>query len=166
MTSNSVTSDNDHIDFIARTLDSCETNDRNTRVKHCIALYDYLLKELDFVKKHRRFKKIAIDKAYYLMSRVGDVPEMIQSIENFLRAIGALHKVEDEHHESQQAHREHLERSLLMKKLFEKEKLVFTPDIMYIYYNSEVQTVNVNRYKKMMLFINAYKDIDGETNYL
>ena len=60
MTSNSVTSDNDHIDFIARTLDSCETNDRNTRVKHCIALYDYLLKELYFVKKHRIFKKIAI----------------------------------------------------------------------------------------------------------
>ena len=166
MTSNSVTSDKEHIDFIARTLDSCETNDRNTSVKHCIALYDYLLKELDFVKKHRRFKKIAIDKAYYLMARVDDVPEMIQSIENFLRAIGALHKVKDEHHESQQAHREHLARSLLMKKLFEKEKLVFTPDIMYIYYNSEVQTVNVNRYKKMMLFINAYKDIDGETNYL
>ena len=57
-------------------------------------------------------------------------------------------------------------RFLLMKKLFEKEKLVFTPDIMQIYYNSEVQTVRVNRYKKMMLFINAYKDIDGETNYL
>ena len=161
-----VTSDKEQIDFIARTLDSCDTNDRNTRVKHCIALYDYLLKELDFVKKHRRFKKIAIDKAYYLMARVDDVPEMIQSIYNFLRAIGALHKVEDEHHESQQSHREHLASSLLMKKLFEKEKLIFTPDIMYIYYNSEVQTVNVNRYKKMMLFINAYKDIDGETNYL
>jgi hypothetical protein len=57
-------------------------------------------------------------------------------------------------------------RFLLMKKLFEKEKLVFTPDIMQIYYNSEVQTVRVNRYKKMMLFINAYKNIDGETNYL
>jgi len=57
-------------------------------------------------------------------------------------------------------------RFLLMKKLFEKENLVFTPDIMQIYYNSEVQTVRANRYKKMMLFINAYKDIDGETNYL
>lgn len=57
-------------------------------------------------------------------------------------------------------------RSLLMKKLFEKENLVFTHDIMQIYYNSEVQTVRVNRYKKMMLFINAYKNIDGETNYL
>ena len=53
-----------------------------------------------------------------------------------------------------------------MKKLFEKEKLVFTPNIMQIYYNSEVQTVRVNRYKKMMLFINAYKNIDGETMYL
>jgi len=57
-------------------------------------------------------------------------------------------------------------RLLLMKKLFEKEKLVFTPDIMQIYYNSEVQTVRANRYKKMMLFINAYKNIDGETMYL
>ena len=57
-------------------------------------------------------------------------------------------------------------RFLLMKKLFEKENLVFTPDIMQIYYNSEVQTVRANRYTKMMLFINAYKDIDGETNYL
>jgi len=57
-------------------------------------------------------------------------------------------------------------RLILMKKLFEKEKLVFTPDIMQIYYNSEVQTVRANRYKKMMLFINAYKNIDGETMYL
>ena len=55
---------------------------------------------------------------------------------------------------------------VLMKSLFEKEKLVFTPDIMDVYYNSEVQTVRANRYKKMMLFINAYKNIDDETHYL
>jgi len=58
------------------------------------------------------------------------------------------------------------ERSILMKKICEKQKIVFTPDIMRIYYDSEVQCVRANRYKRMMLFINAYKNVDDETNYL
>ena len=169
----SIKSDKDHTDFILHLIHNFETLDRKTRVKNCIILYDYLLNALDFLKKHTTFTEIVIKKAYHIKSNAGDVPEIVQSIDNFLRAFGApLHKTvdccdsSDEHYESQQAHREHLARSLLMQKLFAKEKLVFTPDIMDIYYNSEVQTVRVNRYEKMMLFINAYKNIDDETNYL
>jgi len=58
------------------------------------------------------------------------------------------------------------QRAKLMKQLFEKEKLEFNDKIMRLYYDWERMAPKVNRYKKMMLFINGYKNaqvIDDET---
>jgi len=53
-------------------------------------MYDYLTSDaLDFVKKNTVFKQVTIKKAYELKSDGYDIPELIESIDNFLKTIGA-----------------------------------------------------------------------------
>jgi len=172
--------------FIADVERSVSTKEK---AKCAQILYDYITNDaLDYIKCYEKLKQVCIERAKSFKKDCKEFPELIASLDAFLTAVGEPFTQETSHNCTAFCSKEQKvekyvdecgytwpafvgksddeERLILMKKLFEKEKLVFTPDIMQIYYNSEVQTVRVNRYKKMMLFINAYKNIDGETNYL
>lgn len=81
-------SDNEHRAFIMKLIADFEsTTVRKQKEEICKRIYDYLLHNaLNYVNKTQKFKDTVIKKAYELKSE--GIPELIQSIDNFLTAIG------------------------------------------------------------------------------
>ena len=148
---------------------------KKEKAKLAKILYDYMTNEsLDYIKGYEQLKKIAIQRAYYIKRECEDFPELTKSLNAFLTAVSPLDKpvVEcvkyctcEECIEKQtmkeimKQEDEYCKRLQLMKKLFERENLVFDDDnVMDLYYEWEETVPRLNRYKKMKAFIDANRD--------
>ena len=100
MTKESMIKEPMHVkDYIKKYINAVEngTNKRE-KAEYVKTLYDYMTNECkEFVLKHKEFKKSTINKAYSIKAECQEIPELIQSLDDFLTAIGApLVECEDE----------------------------------------------------------------------
>ena len=168
--------DEDRKNHIHKCIKAVETGvGTKQKAKLAQILYDYMTNEsLDYVKGYEQLKKVAIERANSFKKDCKEFPELIASLDAFLTAVGAplvepvvecvkyctCEKCIEKQtmKEIMKQEDEYCKRWQLMKKLFERENLVFDDDVMDLYYEWEKTAPQLNRYKKMKAFINANSD--------
>ena len=81
----------DFKNYVSKSLSEIESK-TNNKEKACSAsiMFNYMTKTLHLVEQYKEFKHIAIDRAYHLkLDNAEEFPELIQSIDAFLVAVGA-----------------------------------------------------------------------------
>ena len=159
----------DFKNYVSKSLSEIESR-TNNKEKACIAsiMFNYMTKTLHLVEQYKEFKHIAIDRAYHLkLDNAEEFPELIQSIDAFLVAVGApltQEKYVDECGYTWNAfvgkpdkHKDDNERIILLKKIFQEENFTFKIEYMNWYYTWEETAPRLNRYQKMKLFIRENK---------
>jgi hypothetical protein len=150
--------------------------DKKQKAKLAQILYDYMTNEsLDYVKGYELLKKVAIERAYSFKKDCKEFPKLIASLDAFLTAVSPLDDMEpvvepvkdcactkciekETMKEIMKEDDEYYKRWQLMKKLFERENLVFDDNVMDLYYEWEKTAPRLNRYKKIKAFIDANRD--------
>ena len=128
------------------------TNDKKEKADIAIVMFKKMTDAVHFVENQKNFKKISIERAYYLKfkEKLDEFPELIKSIDTYLLAIGASL--------NSPICNEDVD-SVILKMLFQEENLTFNMEYMNWYYTCAKKTPRLNRSQKMKAFIDSNKDI-------
>ena len=128
------------------------TNDKKEKADIAIVMFKKMTDAVHFVENQKNFKKISIERAYYLKfkEKLDEFPELIKSIDTYLLAIGASL--------NSPICNEDVD-PVMLKMLFQEENLTFNMEYMNWYYTCAKKTPRLNRSQKMKAFIDSNKNI-------
>ena len=134
---------------------------RKKRAMYAKILYDYMATNaLDFICNFKNYKEIVIKKAYELKTDPDDVPELIESIDNFLRIIGETSNNLDElyltkevqfQEDNERIHDKNLIKTIALKIGF--KDAVDNPEKYLKRYIEEIHTDTEKKEKEIVCFL-------------